>query len=167
MCFCFVEYDAKQVSDALAWLQFSREPWPEVLEKWEVTYQHRKKDIFGHKKATRDQSLIFSYLAKYPILKCKTGYQLVSMIYYFIIIGSLYLEPNRWVGDLVQMGQTGLGIRPKIGLPRDFVWNWFIAEIWGKSHLRYALDLLYDKPLWFLICLFCFNYYLKGCKGTS
>ena len=84
-CFLFVEYDAKQVADALAWLQFSREPWPQVLENWEITYEHRKKDIFGRKKQKREQSLLFDYIVKYPVLKCKTGYQLVSLFRFILL----------------------------------------------------------------------------------
>lgn len=72
----FLEIDkinvSTEVHDALLWLRNSSQPWPKVLEYWQLTSSLRWLELI------KGDLSIGEYMAQYPALDNEKGYTLVS-----------------------------------------------------------------------------------------
>lgn len=59
------------IDDDVEWLKNSIEPWTEVIEKWDITFEKR---ILWRNRSIND------YMDRFPALKLKLGHVLVSFI---------------------------------------------------------------------------------------
>lgn len=77
----FLEIDANdetiEVNDALLWLRNSSQPWPKVLEYWQLTSSVRWSELL------RGNLSVGEYIAQYPALDNVKGYTLVSEHYIY------------------------------------------------------------------------------------
>ena len=84
--FC-VEND-EVVETAVRWLKISREPWPDILENWEITYDFRLRMLMD--KTDKGAPLtVKDYYQEWEVLSLPQGYTLVRtfFIFYFFYIG--------------------------------------------------------------------------------
>lgn len=72
----FVEIESNdesiEVHDALLWLRNSSQPWPKVLEYWQLTSSQRWIEL------VRENLSVEEYVAQYPALDNEKGYTLVN-----------------------------------------------------------------------------------------
>lgn len=82
--------DDKTVRDALSFLKYyENKPWPDVIDNWEKTFEHRRIILFKSKRRrqkNKKEGLVDDYITLFPVLKHKAGYQLVSYNYLFHLV---------------------------------------------------------------------------------
>ncbi|XP_032680381.1 uncharacterized protein LOC116848416 isoform X2 [Odontomachus brunneus] len=81
--------DNENVEIAIRWLKISREPWPEVMKHWEITYDFRQRTLLK-KSSVKDAPFpICDYYNEWEILSLPQGYTLNQLIFSL----TLYLLP--------------------------------------------------------------------------
>lgn len=79
--------DDIDVDAAINFLEFTRNPWPNVIEKWNWTLQTRLKKLIGREDKDESEEneddpeyLVSDYFKEWPVLSCASGNTLVSHI---------------------------------------------------------------------------------------
>lgn len=72
------------VEIAARWLKISREPWPDVLKNWDITYYLRQNTLMNNKSSKQNSSkgvslTVCDYYEKWEVLSLPQGYTLVRI----------------------------------------------------------------------------------------
>lgn len=85
LVFCIKTGHDENIELAVRWLKISREPWPDVLKNWEITYNFRQKTLLD-KRTNNDAPLpISAYYEKWEVLSLPEGYTLVCKFFIFAL----------------------------------------------------------------------------------
>lgn len=67
LVFCIETGQDEDIELAVQWLKISREPWPDVLKNWEITYNFRQETL--DKRTNKDTPLpISAYYEEWEVL---------------------------------------------------------------------------------------------------
>lgn len=80
-----------EVKEACRWLESSRSPWPEVLNKWLAAAPFRFKDLFY----SEGKHFINDYIEKWSILSHQSGYELVCQFFFPLIMFITIVNSSR------------------------------------------------------------------------
>ncbi|XP_077271530.1 uncharacterized protein LOC143902471 isoform X2 [Temnothorax americanus] len=74
-----IEENDETVEIAVRWLKISREPWPDILRNWEITYDFRQKILVDNKTDTGAPLPISDYYEEWEVLSLPQGYTLLEL----------------------------------------------------------------------------------------
>ncbi|KAE8749574.1 hypothetical protein FOCC_FOCC003562 [Frankliniella occidentalis] len=104
----FENLDLQQYEAAEQWLKTQVNPWPKVLNFWQLTCPKRLRELVLAAKDEDDAKLVRDYIIKWSVLKNASGYQLLMQDFAFLFPEKenlLFVKWNSFQNKLIALAK--------------------------------------------------------------